>query len=1065
MRYPYYRFRLREVSLCRIFFLLVCLSFLLPLSAKGQTWFFDNYGVPDGLTQSKIYDLIQDERGYIWLATAAGVSVFDGITFTNYSVADGLSPGVARTILQDSKGNIWIGHHDGRLSIYNGKEFLVPPVSGNELQRDITSFIETEKGEIWISSHGSGIMRIDNPYDDPGEFSFEHYTGGTISPLVSNSYKGRDGTLYFITNLGISTYNEDENIFEPFRPEKLPRYFSVICMFEDVGNNYWFGTHNGGLYKIHRHSDELTIYDARDGLAHNMISYITEDSRENIWAGTWGGGITRISGDELKTFTVSNGLSDNEIRSIAEDTEGNILIATNNNGLDIYKGDHFLSYGTDDGLVDPQVWAFHQDSEGKYWIGTQGGISIYNPHLPDGGSFQNLTELNGFSLERVRFIREDRNNNIWISTDRDGIGMYNKETGIFQSRKSDFINLQLLPGESPNPTALEIDRDNNLWIGTNSNVSWYNIDSGDNGVYTQGAGIAGNDISALFLDSKGVLWVGSSGRGLATISNDMQANRVLPDEVFTPLCITEGPEGNIWIGTESQGVIVTNGDSIIITLDISKGLLGNYISLITAHDDNIYIGTSRGLNRYSIPENRIYTYTQRNGFTGIEALRNASFVDSENRIWFGTIQGAMVFDPSVYRKEFTEPLTHLTGLRVNYADRVIEDGIELGYRENSIIFDYNSISLTNPDAVRFRVMLTGADPDWRPVTRETTAIYPGLSPGRYEFKLMASNSQDIWNEEPVTLSFRIRPPWYASWWGISFFIIAGMVILVVYIKIRERTLRKEKRVLEEKVAERTKEISIKNDLLAMKNKDITDSINYAKRLQDAILPAEEMIKDSFVMFWPKDIVSGDFYWIMILNGTELVAAVDCTGHGVPGAFMSIIGHNGLNKIVKEMNIIQPGNILDKLNEEVYTTLHQNIDPRDDVKDGMDLSVISYDKKNGILEYAGAYNSLYLVRNGELIEYKADKFAIGQSLTDNKYSNHEINIEKGDTVYIFSDGFADQFGGEKGKKFMSKNLKRLLVDINKHDMKEQKAILERTLRDWMGNQYEQLDDVLIIGRRF
>ena len=170
-------------------------------------------------------------------------------------------------------------------------------------------------------------------------------------------------------------------------------------------------------------------------------------------------------------------------------------------------------------------------------------------------------------------------------------------------------------------------------------------------------------------------------------------------------------------------------------------------------------------------------------------------------------------------------------------------------------------------------------------------------------------------------------------------------------------------------------------------------------------------------------------------------------------------------IVKEMNIIQPGNILDKLNEEVYTTLHQNIDPRDDVKDGMDLSVISYDKKNGILEYAGAYNSLYLVRNGELIEYKADKFAIGQSLTDNKYSNHEINIEKGDTVYIFSDGFADQFGGEKGKKFMSKNLKRLLVDINKHDMKEQKAILERTLRDWMGNQYEQLDDVLIIGRRF
>lgn len=1055
----------RASSVCRILVFFICLALFPAGTALAQTYFFDNYGVVDGLAQSKVYDLMQDDRGYIWIATAAGVSVFDGNTFNNYSVADGLSSGSARTIMQDSKGNIWIGHNDGRLSIFDGKKFEIPAISRNELQRDITSFIETEQGEIWITSYGSGIVRISNPFESPADFEYEQYIGGSISPVISNSFKGNDGTLYFITNMGVSVYDEEQNTFKPYRSEKLSNYFSIIYMFEDSRNTMWFGTHNGGLYEYRKDTDEFIIYDARDGLAHNMISYITEDSRGNIWVGTWGGGITRIRDSKLKTFNVSNGLNDNFIRTIIEDEEGNILVGTNENGLDIFKGEHIISYQTGDGLIDEQVWEIFQDSSGKYWIGTQGGISLFDPALSDAEAFTSLESFNGFSLDRVRFIREDHNNNIWISTDLAGIGMYETETGRFYDYKFDFVARELLPGGSPNPTALEIDRNNILWIGTNSYVSWYNIDTGENGIFTQGLGLAGNDISSLYYDSRGVLWVGSSGQGVATITDNMVAKPVALEEMFTPICITEDADGNIWIGTESQGVIVTDGDSVLMKLDESDGLLGNYISLIISDNDNIYIGSSRGLNRYNCNEKKIYTYTRRNGFTGIEANRNAGFRDQENKLWFGTVEGVMVYDPSVQKDELTEPLTHLTGLRVNYVEREIRDDLQLGYKENSIIFDYNSISLTNPDAVKFRVMLDGADPDWRPATKETTAIYPGLSPGRYEFRVMASNSQDVWNTDPVTLSFRIHPPWYASWWGISSFIIAGLIIIFVYIKIRERNLVKEKRILEEKVAERTHEISEKNILLAMKNKDITDSINYAKRLQDAILPGEDIIRNSFVFFRPKDIVSGDFYWIMQLNGHDLMAAVDCTGHGVPGAFMSIIGHNGLNKIVREMDIKQPGNILDKLNEEVYMTLHQNIEVREDVKDGMDMSLVSYDNDRGILEYAGAYNSLYLIRNGELTEYKADKFAIGHSLTDRRYSNHEIKINKGDVVYIFSDGFADQFGGERGKKFMSKNLKLLLLEIHSRDMKDQKSVLEKTFLEWMGEDYEQLDDVLIIGRRF
>jgi ligand-binding sensor domain-containing protein/serine phosphatase RsbU (regulator of sigma subunit) len=1058
-------YRSKTNSLLRVLVFFICISFYPANNASSQTYFFDNYGVIDGLSQSKVYDVLQDDRGYLWLATAAGVSVFDGIMFRNYSaVSDGLSPGAARTLLQDSNGNIWIGHNDGGLTIFDGKDFIIPPISGNELQWDVTSFIES-KGEVWITSFGSGIVRVKNPYEDPYQFIFEHYSGGSITPRIMNSYKESEGRLYFIGDRGISTYNEDENNFEPYNPSKLPVYFNVICMLEDSRNNYWFGTHNGGLYKINFQKDELKIYDIRDGLAHNMVSYLTEDSDGNIWVGTWGGGITRISDDKLKTFNTGNGLSDDMIRSIKEDFEGNILVATNENGLDIFKGERIISFDVNSGLINQQVWAVHQDGRGRYWIGTQGGISVYDPSKPAGKAFTNFQSLGGFSFERTRFIKEDRNNNLWVSTDIAGIGMYNTSRGSISSYTMDFVNRELLPRGSPNPTALEIDRNNNLWIGTNDRVSWYNIDSGENGIFTQGAGLAGNDISSLYYDSGGTLWVGSQGRGLATISENMEVTRIELGEDFTPLCMTEDSEGNIWVGTESQGVIVTDGSGIILRLDESAGLLGNYITLITSDNENIYIGSSRGLNRYNNREERLYSYTRKNGFVGIEAVRNACFTDGEGKHWFGTLHGVMVYNPYVYRDELIEPLTHVTSLRVNYLDREIKDGLKFSYRENSIIFEFNSISLNNPDAVRFRVMLDGADPDWRPVTRENSAIYPSLSPGQYRFKLMASNSQGVWNTEPVIYTFKIKPPWYASWWGITIFVITGIVAMVVYIKIREQNHVKEKRVLEDKVAERTREISEKNQLLAIKNKDITDSINYAKRLQNAILPADGLLKESFVLFRPKDIVSGDFYWIVLENGIDLVAAVDCTGHGVPGAFMSIIGHNGLNKIVREMKILKPGEILDKLNEEVYVTLHQNIELSEGVRDGMDIALIAYHRKKKKLEYSGAFNSLYLIRDGELTEYKADKFAIGSSLTENnKYTTHEIDLEKDDKVYIFSDGYADQFGGEKGKKFMSKSLKQLLLDINNLPMAEQKKILESRLVEWMGS-YEQIDDVLIIGRHF
>ena len=392
-------------------------------------------------------------------------------------------------------------------------------------------------------------------------------------------------------------------------------------------------------------------------------------------------------------------------------------------------------------------------------------------------------------------------------------------------------------------------------------------------------------------------------------------------------------------------------------------------------------------------------------------------------------------------------------------------GMKLNYRENAIMFDYYSICLTNPDAVKYRVMLEGADAGWRPVTTQTRAIYSTLPPGKYTFKVIARNSQGVWNSNPVTFSFVIRPPFYRTWW----FILTALILLtggiIGYIKIRERNLIREKLILERKVAERTAEVLEKSKELEKKNKDITDSIRYAKRIQNAILPPADLFPDTFVFFRPKDIVSGDFFWMNTLETKRFIAAVDCTGHGVPGAFMSFIGYNSLNKIVNERHITKASAILDQLNEEVYKTLHVQSKDRD-VKDGMDLALIVYDSVTRELQYAGANNPLYIVRKGELTEIKADRFPIGMLSvdTERKYTNHVLQIEEGDMTYIFSDGYADQFGGKEGKKFKSRQLKQLFLKISGLTMQEQKKILEETLIAWMGRE-EQIDDILIIGTRY
>ncbi len=294
------------------------------------------------------------------------------------------------------------------------------------------------------------------------------------------------------------------------------------------------------------------------------------------------------------------------------------------------------------------------------------------------------------------------------------------------------------------------------------------------------------------------------------------------------------------------------------------------------------------------------------------------------------------------------------------------------------------------------------------------------------------------------------------------------------VKERTRTIDEQKTILEQQnlnLQFQKEEFQEQNEILNQRNEEITDSLNYAMRIQSAMLPPEsyisELLNDNFVLHKPRDIVSGDFYWIKNVNQYVVVAAADCTGHGIPGAFMSILGMGYLNEIVQRREVTQANMVLNALRKEIKHSLRQH-GGRDESMDGIDMALSAFNLKKLEMQYAGANNPLYLIRGvgreAKLIEYKADLMPIGYYHgKDRSFTNHIIELKPGDTIYMFSDGFLDQKGGEENKKYMSRRFKNLLLGIQDEPMHDQKLILENTLSDWMGDN-PQVDDILVIGVR-
>jgi len=385
------------------------------------------------------------------------------------------------------------------------------------------------------------------------------------------------------------------------------------------------------------------------------------------------------------------------------------------------------------------------------------------------------------------------------------------------------------------------------------------------------------------------------------------------------------------------------------------------------------------------------------------------------------------------------------------------------------------------NSTRYQYFVEGLMNNWSAwsISQDINLI---VESGNYTLHVRA---KDIWGNrsEIKLLQFTIKPPFTKS---TLFYVLIGIGIIALFLitsKIRERKLLHDKKILEQKVKERTieiqkqkeeietqrDEITGQHDMILEQKEDITASINYASRIQNAVLPIKDhfdkSFSDHFILFKPRDIVSGDFYWIAEDKDKLYFTAADCTGHGVPGAFMSMLGISSLNEIFgSQSDNITANKILNQLREKIKFSLHQT-GKEGENKDGMDMALCILHKKKNILEYAGAYNPLYLIRDGELHEYKADRMPVGiYHVEKDSFTNHEIKIKKGDLIYIFSDGFVDQFGGPGQTKFKSLNMKKLLLEINNKTMKEQKQIMEEKFEKWKG-ELNQIDDIIFIGIKF
>ncbi len=1101
----------------RVNFLLVLTEFIFPLFAGAQTAVplypeAELFTIREGLSQSRVNNCLTDSYGYLWIGTNDGLNRYNGYEFKvfRYQPYDStsLSNDYILCIAEDNDANLWIGTNRGlnRFDRPTGR-FRQYGISSGLGDEKIEAVFPDSHGIVWIktpnylerldpttgnieayehfhsigkSSFADNTCQIIEDINgllwfgtSEGLFSFDritkrftHYFNDPLDPLsISNNEvrtlaEDNNGELWIGTSNGINKYDRIHNSFKSYFPDGsryYPSPFNIInTIIEDREGILWLGSKQG-VSRFHKRTGQFEILPAffvhNSALTLSSMNSACIDESNIIWLGGFQGLFKiDLKPRKFKLFNSSPtsfpALSSNNVSAIFKDADDHLWVGLWNNGIDIIdrkRGSiRHLSRENPDPesrIFSDKISAFYQDSRDLIWIGSGEGLGIYDAKKELISSFgRYFHPIPGdLTLDRHIFtIQEDQRKDIWIGTDK-GVCHYKARLNMLSCFNKIYNNNR---SEEIGPVhSIIVDTEKKVWLGT-----------------------ANHGLICFDIKENIFLSYGESQKG------EFQGSSIN--------CLHKGHDGIIWIGTPSGLTKFNTADESFFHFTERNGLPNNYIyKILEDEDGQLWISTNRGLSCFDPSTESFTNYSVSEGLQSYEFNFGSASRSPDGEMFFGGIAGFNTFYPKKIPNNPRIPKMVFSNPEIINAGDIREVHLnipnpKMKVKQNeSFAIGFSALDFTNPEKNNYKYSLTekGKNPSWIDIGPQHSLTFSNLSPGEYTFSVTGSNNDQVWNPAGINMSLEVEAPLWRTRTAYFFFLIIISALIYAVFRIRTQALRKSNKILRERDVI-AREIEKQREILSRRNKNIEDSLKYAQRIQTAMLTTPRLFKsilpESFVLHKPKDIVSGDFYWISEIEDKVFVAAVDCTGHGVPGAFMSLIGFELFRKIIITQGIMEPGSILNALNSN-FEDIFGNVEDVS-LKDGMDLAFCVINKKRMTLEFAGAFNSLYLIRENKLIEIKGDRFSIGADADPDDqmrkvFKTHRFKIKPDDMIYILTDGYADQFGGPEGKKFKYRRLRHLLLSIHKLPPGKQQIYLEETIEEWRGS-LEQIDDILIIGIR-
>ncbi len=811
------------------FFYFCCsLCFLVGVDLSAQQYSFINYSIENGLAQSQVQTIFQDDKGYLWLGTYGGLSRYDGKSFVNYSKEDGLLDNRINSIVESPAKEIYVATLGG-INKFDGKKFKSFPLKPELSKNQVLSMAVDKPGNLWLCTDGGGVCKFNG-----STFTYYNEQNGLINDYVRSACLDKNGNIWFGTRGGICFYDGKE--FKTIDPV-IEQPHNVSQIINDRDGNLWFCTFGEGVFKYDPSSPLKTSFksfinytEEKDGLILDWIRSATQDKAGNFWFASRNG-VSKFDGKSFLNFDKKNGLFYPNINTVMQDNEGKVWFGTDGKGVLKFTGETFVTYTTQDGLSSDIIMSVTEDNQENLWFCTYGSGVCKQNATKDG--FINYREAQGLNNNIVWTSFVDNQNNIWFGT----------SGGVCKYDGTRFITLN---DSLPANTVYSIyqDKKGNMWFGTTAGVSKYDGKSCVNFVYEKDN--IGKNIRSIYEDDQNNMWFASSN-GVFKYNGKVFVNYTTENGLSDNNVVTilTDNHNNLWFGT-SNGI--TLYDARLDTED-AKGKAFSKISIDEKYNSNnvnfmvldslqhLWIGTNNGI--YELNTEEYYKtkkadfkhYTNFEGLKSLECNQNAAFQDHEGNLWFGTSEGVLKYASSQEKNvnEKIEPLTHITGVRLflqptDWAgfsegedpNTGLPRNLSIDHKKKYITFDYIGISLSNPNSVRYKFMLVGFDQEWSPATDATFATYSNLPSGKYTFQVIACNKNNIWNKVPATFSFEITPPFWLTWWFfVLCFIFIATIIWLLY-RWRVSALKRK---------HHTQQLDYKSRLLVLEHQTLNASMN------------------------------------------------------------------------------------------------------------------------------------------------------------------------------------------------------------------------------------------------